>query len=92
MFDVGWGIGQWELNSDAPDLPYIDLANGQQHVVTVRRHNRGRNVFIKVDDYPHRDELVPGLDESTDTKLDNPKYIYFGRNSKISVHLFDTVI
>ena len=31
------------------------------------------------------------LDESADTKLDNPKYIYFGRNGEFCPSLSDTI-
>jgi len=43
ILDVGWYRD--EVNTD---IPNVDLANGQQHVVSVRRHNRGRTVVLKV--------------------------------------------
>ena len=41
--DVGWQIGRDEVNNDVQG---VDLANGQQHVVTVKRSDKGR--FMKV--------------------------------------------
>ena len=41
--DVGWEIGRDEVNNDVQG---VDLANGQQHVVTVKRSDKGR--FMKV--------------------------------------------
>ena len=43
ILDVGWYRD--EVNTDIPE---VDLANGQQHVVSVKRHNRGRTVVLKV--------------------------------------------
>ncbi len=128
--DPGWPIGEQEVNND---IQGVDLANGQQHVVTVTRTDQGRRVHVKVrerrpeevmpragegsqhcyqaacgwpyttvgvallcavgdrltcviprqvDDYPVESSPLFNLDESADTKLDNPKYIYFGRNGK----------
>ena len=37
--------------------------------------------FFQVDEYPVKNLSFP-LDASADTKLDNPTYIYFGRNCK----------
>jgi contactin associated protein-like 2 len=73
---VDVGFYRDELNTQ---IPNVDLTNGQQHVVSVKRHNRGRQLVIAVDDYPpaiKNWDLTP----NTDTRLDNPKYIYFGRN------------
>lgn len=75
--DVGWEITRDEINNDVDN---VDLANGQQHVVTVKRFNRGRAIAVAIDDYPVAYKYWKDLDESTDTKLDNPRYIYFGRN------------
>ena len=43
--DVGWEIGRDEVNLD---IPHIDLANGQQHVATVKRFNKGRGIIVTV--------------------------------------------
>jgi len=75
--DVGWEIERDEENNDVEG---VDLANGQQHVVTVKRSNKGRRLAIAVDDYPVKVKEWNDLHESADTKLDNPKYIYFGKN------------
>jgi len=73
---VDVGFFRDEVNTAIPD---VDLCNGQQHVVSVRRYNRGRRIVVAVDDYP------PAIKEwdltaNTDTRLDSPMYIYFGRN------------
>ena len=44
IIDVGWYRD--EVNTDI--RPYVDLANGQQHVVSVKRRNRGRTVILQV--------------------------------------------
>jgi len=73
---VDVGFYRDELNTY---ISNVDLTNGQQHVVSVRRYNRGRKLVIQVDDYtPAVKEWT--LTANTDTRLDNPKYIYFGRN------------
>ena len=41
--DVGWYRD--EVNTD---IPNVDLTNGQQHVVSVRRRNRGRTLIVQV--------------------------------------------
>jgi contactin associated protein-like 2 len=73
---VDVGFYRDELNTA---IPNVDLTNGQQHVVSVKRHNRGSQLVIAVDDYT---PAVKNWDlpPNTDTRLDNPKYIYFGRN------------
>lgn len=43
--DVGWEIGRDEVNND---ISNVDLANGQQHVVTVKRFNKGRGIRLAV--------------------------------------------
>ena len=43
--DVGWQIGRDEVNND---IQGVDLANGQQHVVTVRRTDKGRRLKVSV--------------------------------------------
>jgi len=43
ILDVGWYRD--ELNTDIKD---VDLTNGQQHVVSVRRRNRGRTLIVQV--------------------------------------------
>jgi len=43
ILDVGWYRD--EVNTD---IPNVDLTNGQQHVVSVKRHNRGRTVVVQV--------------------------------------------
>ena len=43
--DVGWQIGRDEVNND---IQGVDLANGQQHVVTVRRTDKGRRMKVSV--------------------------------------------
>ncbi|OAF69345.1 Cell recognition molecule Caspr5 [Intoshia linei] len=73
-----------ELNNDIFD---VDLANGQQHILKVKRSNRGRNLSIQVDDYPIARKYW-NLHSSADTKLDFPKYIYFGRNSTDNIRGF----
>ena len=44
---VALNVGFWydEVNNDVPG---VDLTNGQQHVVTVQRYNRGRQMRVKV--------------------------------------------
>ena len=74
--DVGFGFD--ELPNDISD---VDLANGQQHVVVVKRTNKGRTMTIYVDDYPPKVKTWT-LPDMADTKLDNPKYIYMGRNGR----------
>ncbi|XP_074652127.1 neurexin-4-like isoform X2 [Tubulanus polymorphus] len=77
VFDVGFS--QQEVNTD---IPGVNLANEQQHVVEVKRMNKGRIVQIKVDDYPpERKDFSILLSDGADTKLHNPKYIYLGHNS-----------
>jgi len=46
----------------------------------VRRVNKGRKLLINVDDYPQAVLEFTWLTDSSDTRLDNPRYIYFGRN------------
>ena len=43
--DVGWQIGRDEVNND---IQGVDLANGQQHVVTVKRTDKGRRIKVSV--------------------------------------------
>ena len=43
--DVGWQIGRDEVNND---ISNVDLANGQQHVVNVKRYNKGRGIRVQV--------------------------------------------
>ena len=43
IVDVGWYRD--EVNTD---IPNVDLTNGQQHVVNVRRRNRGRTLIVQV--------------------------------------------
>lgn len=66
------------------DINEVDLANGQQHVVNVKRSNRGRTLTIKVDDYEPKVHVWSGLTEDADTRLHNPKYIWFGRIDTMS--------
>jgi len=78
-FNYGWG--RFEVSTDIPD---VDLANNQQHVVIVWRTQRGRKVHIKVDDYPPNIfDYTTVLDVSSDTKLDSPQFLYMGRNETI---------
>ncbi len=53
--DVGWEFGRDEVNNDIEGL--VDLANGQQHVVTVKRSNQGRFMTVMVK-YPHFECVV----------------------------------
>jgi contactin associated protein-like 2 len=71
------GFERDELNTD---IQNVDLANGQQHVAFVTRVNKGRELRIAVDDYPVAVKKWDYLPDSADTKLDNPRFIYFGRN------------
>ena len=43
ILDVGWYRD--EVNND---IPNVDLTNGQQHVVSVKRHLRGRQIVVQV--------------------------------------------
>lgn len=43
IIDVGWYRD--EVNTD---IPNVDLTNGQQHVVSVRRINSGRTMIVAV--------------------------------------------
>jgi len=43
IVDVGWYRD--EVNTD---IQNVDLANGQQHVVSVKRRNHGRTVILQV--------------------------------------------
>ncbi|XP_050406137.1 neurexin-4 [Patella vulgata] len=57
----------------------IDYCNGQQHEVIVRRSNKGKKITVQVDNY------APGvktfdISDSSDTILDNPKYLFIGNN------------
>ena len=45
VLDVGWQIGRDEVNAD---IPAVDLTNGQQHIVEVRRWNKGRGITVAV--------------------------------------------
>lgn len=74
VFDVGFQ--REEVNT--PNIG-IDFANTQVHVVTVRRSDKGRRVFVQVDNYPPVDYTFP-VSESSDTILDKPKYLYVGNN------------
>lgn len=47
--DVGWEIYRDEVNNDVDN---VDLANGQQHVVTVKRFNKGRAMSVYVSKLP----------------------------------------
>ncbi|CAH1775387.1 unnamed protein product [Owenia fusiformis] len=73
--DVGFGRDEFSTQNQN-----VDYANGQQHVVTVTRSNLGRKVTIKVDNYEETTKEWPDLPDDADTKLDDPKYIYLGRN------------
>ena len=42
---VDVGFFRDEVNTAIPD---VDLTNGQQHVVSVRRYNRGRKIVVAV--------------------------------------------
>jgi contactin associated protein-like 2 len=64
----------------------VDLCNGQQHVVVVSRREQGRIVRIQVDDYPVSEKDFGYLLRSTsDTRLDQPKYLYMGKNESTVV-------
>jgi len=74
IIDVGWFRD--EINTDIKD---VDLTNGQQHVVHVTRTNHGSTMTVAVDDYtPATRTWI--LQPNSDSRLDNPRYIYFGRN------------
>ena len=45
VLDVGWQIGRDEVNAD---IPAVDLANGQQHIVEVHRWNKGKGITVAV--------------------------------------------
>ena len=83
--DVGWQFGRDEVNND---ISNVDLANGQQHVVTVRRFNKGRGLTVYVDDYPPKTKEWLNLEDSADTKLNNPSKIYFGKNCEFACVFF----
>ncbi|XP_071101429.1 neurexin-4-like [Haliotis cracherodii] len=70
------GFQREEVNT--PNIG-IDFTNGQQHEVVVRRSNMGRTIFVQVDDYPPVEETFD-VSESSDTILDNPKYLFIGSN------------
>ena len=76
VMDVGFE-GRVEVNTEQSSS--IDVANSQVHVVTIQRSNYGKTIEVQVDDYP------PGVayfatDNSADTILDDPKYLYIGNN------------
>ncbi|PVD37242.1 hypothetical protein C0Q70_04237 [Pomacea canaliculata] len=74
VFDVGFQ--REEVNT--PNIN-VDFANTQVHVATIRRSDRGRRVFVQVDNYPPVDHTFP-VSEQSDTILDKPKYLYVGNN------------
>lgn len=76
IIDVGWYRDEVNTILD----PYVDLTNGQQHVVRVRRANKGSTLTIQVDDYPPTTKTWENVPSDADTRLDRPRYIYFGRN------------
>ena len=59
IVDVGWYRD--EVNTD---IPNVDLTNGQQHVVNVRRRNRGRTLILQV-----RDHIESSIISSDGTNL-----------------------
>ena len=81
MFNVGYGTYQLDTKTEVPDL-----ANDQKHVAYVRRSKGGRKWELWVDDYI-KSTWERNLPSGTDTKLDNPKYIYLGRNGKFCFFL-----
>lgn len=50
IIDVGWYRDEVNTILD----PYVDLTNGQQHVVRVRRANKGSTLTIQVDLLSHK--------------------------------------
>ncbi|KAK7092596.1 neurexin-4-like isoform X2 [Littorina saxatilis] len=74
VLDVGFQ--REEVNT--PNIG-IDFANTQVHVVTVRRSDKGRRIFVQVDNYPPVDHYFQVSDQS-DTILDKPKFLYVGNN------------
>ncbi|XP_041371694.1 neurexin-4-like [Gigantopelta aegis] len=57
----------------------IDFANGQQHEVKVTRLNKGKTLIVQVDDYPPGNKTFD-VSDTSDTILDNPKYLFIGSN------------
>lgn len=74
-FFLDVGFERWELNTD---INNIDLANGQAHEVIMRRENRGRDVYLQVDNYQ---TAIGRLgNRLSDSILDSPKYLFVGNN------------
>ncbi|PAA67861.1 hypothetical protein BOX15_Mlig032672g1 [Macrostomum lignano] len=79
--EINVGFRWHEVTTSGLD---VDLANDQHHTVIVYRTKAGRQVNIKIDDYPVQfHDFSPILHETSDTRLDNPARIYIGRNSSM---------
>ena len=47
---VAIDVGDFDRDEVNTDIQNVDLANGQQHVALVTRHNKGRTLRIAVSD------------------------------------------
>ncbi|PAA60041.1 hypothetical protein BOX15_Mlig001539g1 [Macrostomum lignano] len=81
--EINLGFQWYEVTTSSLD---VDLTNDQHHTVVVYRTKAGRQVNIKVDDYPVQfRDFSNILSATSDTRLDNPAVIYIGRNSSMPV-------
>jgi contactin associated protein-like 2 len=71
-----YGFDNFENN------PPYDLSNGQNHVVIVKRKNRGQHITIQVDEHmAYEYNFTRG--SYIDMVFDSPRYIYVGRNESM---------
>ncbi|GFN94779.1 neurexin-4 [Plakobranchus ocellatus] len=75
--DVGFERVEVNTNSELG----INLANRQTHVVVIERFNFGIDIKVQVDNYPALYGRFGSTSDSSDTILNNPKYLYIGNNS-----------
>ena len=74
--------GLQETGLPVSDSPNKDRQSEFQKGSSLTHCSRGPLCY-QVDDYPVAEKSWDYLPDSADTRLDNPRYIYFGRNGEL---------
>ncbi|XP_059162405.1 neurexin-4-like [Physella acuta] len=77
---VAMDVGFERVEVNTPMQLGIDYANSQTHVVVIERSNYGKDIKVQVDNYPAAFYRFGDASSSSDTILDNPKYLFIGNN------------